>query len=78
MSNASRKLLQDALALPDDERLELASESRANVDVPRDAAWEAAWLTELDRRSDAVNPRGESGADWTDVRLRIVKRLGRA
>lgn len=77
MSDAARKLLQDALALPDDERLELVSESLANV-VPRDAAWEAAWLKELDRRSNAVKLRGESGADWTDVRSRIVNRLGRA
>jgi hypothetical protein len=30
--------------LPEDERLELASEIIASVDVPRDADWDAAWL----------------------------------
>jgi putative addiction module component (TIGR02574 family) len=78
MSDAARKLLQDVLALPEEERLELASAILASVGGPRDAGWEAAWLEELDRRSDAVKPGGESGADWTDVRSRILKRLGHA
>jgi putative addiction module component (TIGR02574 family) len=78
MSNAARKLLQDVLALPEDERLELASEIIASVDGPCDADWEAAWLAELDRRTAAAHQRGESGSDWTDVRARILKRLGRA
>ena len=61
----------------EDERLELASEIIASVDGPREAGWEAAWLGELDRRVDAAKSRGESGADWTDVRSRLLKRLGR-
>ncbi len=48
MSDADRKLLEDVLALPEDERLKLASEINASVDGPRDAGWEAAWLGELD------------------------------
>ena len=55
-----------------------ASEIIASVDGPRDADWDAAWLAELDRRTEAAKSRGESGADWTDVRGRILKRLGRA
>lgn len=65
------------LTLPEDERLELASEIIASVDGPRDTGWEAAWLGELDRRVDAAKGRGESGSDWTDARSRILKRLGR-
>ena len=67
MSDAARKILQDVLTLPEDERLELASEIIASVDGPRDADWDAAWLAELDRRTEAAKDRGESGADWTDV-----------
>jgi hypothetical protein len=37
MTSSARKLLQDALVLPEDERLELASEIIASVDGPRDA-----------------------------------------
>lgn len=65
MSDAARKLLEDALALPEDERLELASEIIASVDGSRDAGWEAASLGELDRRVDAAKSRGDSGSDWT-------------
>ena len=78
MSDAARKLLQDVLALPEDERLALASEIIASVDGPRDSDWDATWLAELDRRVDAAKTRGESGSDWTDVRSRILRRLGRA
>lgn len=78
MSDAARKILQDVLALPENERLELASEIIASVDGPRDGDWEAAWLSELDRRTEAAKQHGESGTEWTDVRARILKRLGRA
>jgi len=77
MTSSGRKLLQDVLALPEDERLELASEIIASVDGPRDGDWEAAWLEELDRRADAARGRGEHASEWTDVRARILRRLGR-
>lgn len=51
MSEAACKILQDVLALPEDERLELASEIIASIDGPKDADWEATWLAELDRRT---------------------------
>jgi putative addiction module component (TIGR02574 family) len=78
MSSSTRRLLQDVLALPENERLELASEIIASVDGPGDGDWEAAWLAELGRRVERANARGDSGADWTDARARILKRLGRA
>jgi putative addiction module component (TIGR02574 family) len=77
MSSAARKLLQDALVLPEHERLELASELIASVDGPQDADWDATWLAELDRRARAATARGEAAAEWTEVRSRILKRLGR-
>jgi putative addiction module component (TIGR02574 family) len=78
MTDAARKLLEDVLALPEDERLELASEIIASVDGPRDADWDASWLAELDRRTAVARQRGESGSDWTEARARILKRLGHA
>jgi putative addiction module component (TIGR02574 family) len=77
MSDAARRIMQEILTLPDDERLALASEIIASVDGPRDSDWEAAWLGELDRRVEAANSRGETGTDWTDARSRILERLGR-
>lgn len=78
MTSSARKLLQDVLALPEDERLELASEIIASVDGPQDADWESAWLAALDRRADAAKGRGETASEWSDVRARILKRLGHA
>ncbi len=78
MPSTARKLLADVLALPEQERLELASEIIASVDGPGDPDWESAWSAELDRRADAAKARGETASEWTDVRARILKRLGRA
>jgi putative addiction module component (TIGR02574 family) len=78
MASSAHRLLQDVLALPENERLELASEIIASVDGPGDADWEQAWLAELDRRVDAASARGDASADWTEARARILKRLGRA
>jgi putative addiction module component (TIGR02574 family) len=78
MTGSARKLLDEVLALPEDERLELASEIIASVDGPQEGDWEAAWLAELDRRAGAAKARGETAADWADVRARILKRLGHA
>jgi putative addiction module component (TIGR02574 family) len=78
MIGSAHKLLEDVLALPEDERLELASEIIASVDGPSDLDWESAWLGELDRRAEAAKARGGTASEWTDVRARILKRLGRA
>src|SRR5208282_1812503 len=48
MTASARRLLEDVLALPEADRLELASEIIASVDGPSDSDWEAAWLAELD------------------------------
>jgi len=77
MTGPARRLLQDALDLPEDERLELASEIIASVDGPRDGDWESTWLAELDRRAEAAKARGHTASDWTDVRARLLRRLGR-
>jgi outer membrane protein assembly factor BamB len=41
------------------------------------ANWDTAWLAELDRGAEAAKARGETAAEWTDVRAMILKRLGR-
>jgi putative addiction module component (TIGR02574 family) len=78
VTSSARKILNDVLALSEEERLELASEIIASVDGPRDADWESTWLAELDARVEAAKGRGRVGEEWTDVRARILGRLGRA
>ena len=77
MTHAGKKLLEAAQALPEDERLELASELIASVDGPPDADWDSAWLSELDRRLAAARDRGESAPEWSEVRARVLRQLGR-
>jgi putative addiction module component (TIGR02574 family) len=77
MTDAAKKLLEAASALPEDERLELASELIASVDGPPDGDWESAWLGELDRRVEAARDKGEPAPEWSEVRARVLSRLGR-
>ena len=77
VTTPARRILEDALSLPEDQRLELASEIIASVDGPRDADWDDAWLAELDRRVAAGKVRGEAASDWSEARARILKRIAR-
>jgi putative addiction module component (TIGR02574 family) len=61
MSRSPGALLSEALDLPVDERLKLASDLIASVDGAPDPDWDAAWLAELDRRMDEAR-RGGSAA----------------
>ena len=77
MTQAGRKLLEDVLTLPVDERLELASAIIASVDGHADGDWDAAWTTEVDRRAEAARHRGDPGTEWPLVRERVLRNLGR-
>lgn len=77
MSSVAERLINEALSLSEDERLELAAELIASVDGPPDADWEAVWLAELDRRRDAAAARGEAAPEWAEVRARVLSRLSR-
>jgi putative addiction module component (TIGR02574 family) len=76
MTRSSKAVFDDAVALPEADRLQLASELIASVDGPPDADWEAAWTAEIDRRIAAADRSGAPAADWSDVRARILSQLG--
>ena len=77
MTRASKRVFDDALALPEEDRLELASELIASVDGPPDADWEAAWTAEIDRRIASADRSGAPADDWTEVRARVLSQLGK-
>jgi putative addiction module component (TIGR02574 family) len=77
MSPDQKKLLQDALALPERERLQLASELIASVDGEPEDGWQEAWQAEVDRRLDAAEKRGTPAPEWAEVRARVLSQLGR-
>jgi putative addiction module component (TIGR02574 family) len=63
-------LLADALRLPAEDRLALASELLDSVEGAADPEWDDAWLAELDRRNAAS--KAESLEDWATVRARVL------
>ncbi len=75
MANPARKVLDDALALTPDERLEIAAELMASVDGASDPDWERAWAAELQRRVREADASGDRGESWDAVRARLFPRL---
>lgn len=77
MSRTLRKIADDALALPEQDRLALATELIDSVEGPEDPEWAAAWSTELDRRVAAADQTGDRGRPWDQVRAELLERLAR-
>ena len=72
MTRAARKLLDDAMALSEEERLGLAAEIIASVGGPAEPGWDEAWVAELERREAAGASPDE---DWAEVRKRVFARF---
>jgi len=71
MGDAARKVLEDALALPEDDRLDLAAVLWASVPREPDPEWEEAWHAEITRRLADPSP----GVPWEQVRDELRARL---
>jgi hypothetical protein len=74
MSNAARKIVADAVSLPEPERAEVVAEILASFDGEPDPDWESAWRAELQRRSKRAD-EGAPMREWSEVRSRIEARL---
>ena len=74
MGDSARKLLEDALALPEEDRLDLASALWASVGREPDPEWEAAWQHEIEKRLSDPRP----GVPWEQVRDELRARLKKA
>ena len=77
MSRPLCKITEDALALPEDERLALASELIDSVEGSEDPTWSALWSAELDRRVAEAERSGDRGRPWDVVRAEMLERLAR-
>ena len=78
MTSRAHRVLQDALALPLEERADVAADLLASLeDAPPDdqAQVEAAWAREIERRARRVMSGESAGESWDDVRARVVRRL---
>ena len=71
MPSRAQQLLRDALALPLDERADVAAELLASLDeaeAEHPADVEAAWAAEIERRARRVMAGESTGVSWEDVR----------
>jgi hypothetical protein len=68
MNAAAKKVVDQALALDEHDRLEIVSEILASVDGPVDPDWEEAWAEELRKREASSEPL----SDWAAARARIL------
>ena len=71
----TERILEDALALPDDQRAELAVRLLQSLDLEVDPDAEEAWVTEIERRCAALDAGETTTLDWHDVRRRLKKDL---
>jgi hypothetical protein len=77
MTRAAKDLLAEAMALPENERLEVASELIASVDGPGDPGWDDAWFNEVRARDERHPDPMPASQRWTEVRQRLLAKLGR-
>ena len=69
VTDRARKLLQDALTLSDDERLDLAEQLMSSL--PADAEW----MAELERRARRALADPGGGEAWDVVERRLAARV---
>lgn len=67
MTQEARELLQKALALPDNERAELAGNLISSLDATVDPDVDAAWQAEVMRRLHEVQSGKAGTIPWEEV-----------
>ena len=73
--DAAAAVLEEALRLPEADRMRVAAELLGSLEGPPDALDDDAWLEEIKRRADRVR-RGESQAEpWPAVRDALLAEL---
>jgi putative addiction module component (TIGR02574 family) len=78
MTSRAQEVLREALALPLDERADVAAELLASLDeaaAERPADVEAAWAAEIERRARHALADESGGVAWDDVRRRAEAEL---
>ena len=75
MNATVEQIVQAALALPEEERLELIEVLLDSQDRTNDLPFDPAWLPELQRRSGEIEAGAVSTAPWSVVRERVRRRV---
>jgi putative addiction module component (TIGR02574 family) len=78
MTSRAHDVLREALALPIDERADVAAELLASLDdaaADHPADVDAAWAAEIERRARRALADESGGVAWDDVRRRAEAEL---
>ena len=78
MPSRAQEVLREALALPLDERADVAAELLASLDeaaAEHPADVEAAWAAEIEKRARRVMAGESEGIPWEEVRTRAEAEL---
>lgn len=75
MDPATEQVLQAALALPEEARVELAEALLASQDQSSPLPFDAEWLSEIRRRSAEIEAGTVQPSPWHVVRQRVRQRL---
>jgi putative addiction module component (TIGR02574 family) len=73
-----KRLLEEALHLPAEERAALAGALIESLDIEVDEDVEAAWSAEISRRLERVDAGVALTIPWSEARRRILAAAGRA
>lgn len=76
MSAVSDKLLEEALSLPAEARLDLVERLIASLNLPIDKGIERAWAEEAERRVEQIESGEAELIPGDEVFSRIRKKLG--
>ena len=72
MSSKGQRLLEEALALPAQERTDLATTLLESLDEGEDEGVEDAWSEEIKRRVEDVESGNVKTVPWSEARKRIL------
>ena len=76
MSSSAKKLIDEALRLPEEERAEVISELLHSLHSPNadDSRSDKDWIDEVELRARAALA-GSPGVSWEQARTQVAKRL---
>ena len=75
---AAHKILEEALALPTDDRARVAAALIASLEEEgKDQDVEEAWAVEIEHRAERVLAGESQGASWEEVQERPLSRIKR-
>jgi putative addiction module component (TIGR02574 family) len=69
----TKKVLSDALELPEHQRAEIAAKLLESLDPTEDEGVDEAWAIEIERRCAALDSGEAVTSDWKEFRARIER-----